>query len=360
MLVRKANSSDFALLWWCSVTLKQFRKFEDTADALEAATALNAGKMSDSLKKFLKSAVKGEKLAVFDHKLASSISKKLEIECIADSTVAEFMRCIRSQLSNLLSGSLPQAQLNQMTLGLSHSLSRYKLKFSPEKVDTMIVQAVCTSKSLPSTQSCLVSEEDAFKITFADTLSLIVLTKSVIHPIFSMFFGPPSLVACGFDSSLSNAASHRPLPLSTSSSHQHQLPLPHEHIKIALLDDLDKDLNIYTMRAREWYGYHFPELIKVVPDNLTFCRAVRAIGHRHDLQLEALTDLLEEDIAQRVVLACNTSMGTAVSDEDMLRIKALVDQVIDLTEARERLWDYIKNRMRAYVHFTFKACNHSF
>jgi hypothetical protein len=27
-----------------------------------------------------------------------------------------------------------------MSLGLSHSLSRYKLKFSPEKVDTMIVQ----------------------------------------------------------------------------------------------------------------------------------------------------------------------------------------------------------------------------
>jgi hypothetical protein len=29
-----------------------------------------------------------------------------------------------------------------MALGLSHSLSRYKLKFSPDKVDTMIVQAI--------------------------------------------------------------------------------------------------------------------------------------------------------------------------------------------------------------------------
>ena len=126
------------------MTLKSFRKFEDTADALDAATALKEGKMSDSLKKFLKSAVKDEKLAVYDHKLASSINKKLDIEAYSDSTVAEFMRCIRAQLSNLLSGNLPQAQLNQMTLGLSHSLSRYKLKFSPEKVDTMIVQAVCT------------------------------------------------------------------------------------------------------------------------------------------------------------------------------------------------------------------------
>ena len=125
-----------------SVSLKQFRKFEDTADALEAATALTEGKMSESLKKFLKGAVKDEKLAVFDHKLASSIHSKLKIECVADSNVAEFMRCLRSQLNGLLSGSLPQKELNQMTLGLSHSLSRYKLKFSPDKVDTMVVQAI--------------------------------------------------------------------------------------------------------------------------------------------------------------------------------------------------------------------------
>ena len=29
-----------------------------------------------------------------------------------------------------------------MALGLSHSMSRHKLKFSPDKVDTMVVQAI--------------------------------------------------------------------------------------------------------------------------------------------------------------------------------------------------------------------------
>ena len=29
-----------------------------------------------------------------------------------------------------------------MELGLAHSLSRYKLKFSPDKIDTMIVQVM--------------------------------------------------------------------------------------------------------------------------------------------------------------------------------------------------------------------------
>jgi nucleolar protein 56 len=34
---------------------------------------------------------------------------------------------------------------------------------------------------------------------------------------------------------------------------------------IALLDQLDKDVNLFSMRIREWYGYHFPELVRLVP-----------------------------------------------------------------------------------------------
>ena len=35
---------------------------------------------------------------------------------------------------------LPDKEMAAMELGLAHSLSRYKLKFSPDKIDTMIVQ----------------------------------------------------------------------------------------------------------------------------------------------------------------------------------------------------------------------------
>jgi nucleolar protein 56 len=33
---------------------------------------------------------------------------------------------------------------------------------------------------------------------------------------------------------------------------------------IALLDQLDKDVNTFAMRMREWYSYHFPELVRTV------------------------------------------------------------------------------------------------
>ena len=141
------------------VKLKKFQKFEDTTEALASATALVEGKMSKSLKKLLKKVVAEdahEKLAVADAKLGNVIKEKMELSCEANSKISELMRCIRSQASGLISGrggdsqgweisnifssGLPDKEMTAMELGLAHSLSRYKLKFSPDKIDTMIVQ----------------------------------------------------------------------------------------------------------------------------------------------------------------------------------------------------------------------------
>lgn len=49
---------------------------------------------------------------------------------------------------------------------------------------------------------------------------------------------------------------------------------------IGLLDDLDKELNTYAMRVREWYGWHFPELTKIILDNIQYAKAVKLMGDR--------------------------------------------------------------------------------
>lgn len=49
-------------------------------------------------------------------------------------------------------------------------------------------------------------------------------------------------------------------------------------IESALLDDLDKELNNYVMRCREWYGWHFPELGKIVTDHTVYAKTVKALG----------------------------------------------------------------------------------
>lgn len=55
-----------------------------------------------------------------------------KIERVHSNAVMEFMIGVRNQLTELIKGQAIQ-DLAPMSLGLSHSLSRYKLKFSADK-----------------------------------------------------------------------------------------------------------------------------------------------------------------------------------------------------------------------------------
>jgi nucleolar protein 58 len=47
---------------------------------------------------------------------------------------------------------------------------------------------------------------------------------------------------------------------------------------IGFLDDLAKELNTYAMRIREWYGWHFPKLAKIVQDNVQYAKSETSLG----------------------------------------------------------------------------------
>ena len=149
-------------------------------------------------------------------------------------------------MSSLIPELVP-TDLHQMSLGLSHSLSRHKLKFSPDKIDTMIVQA------------------------------------------------------------------------------------------IALLDDLDKELNTYSMRVKEWFGWHFPEMAKIVTDNLTYAKVIKTMGFVSKMIMSLISgfrtgaadtdfsEILPEDVASALQSAAEVSMGTEISQSDLDNINLLVD-----------------------------------
>ena len=249
-----------------AVALQSFKHFRDTTEALEACSALVESKLGSSLKHFLKKEIvkkdlaEAETLVVCDAKVAGSIKKKLGINCTAGDTTNNMMRCIRAHLEGLLQGPNGvegHSDIATSALGLAHSFSRYKLKFSPEKVDTMIVQAV------------------------------------------------------------------------------------------SLLDDLDKEINTYCMRVREWYGWHFPELSKIVADNTTYCKLAQRMGVRAGIPDADLSDLVPEELETEIKELSQVSMGTEISAEDMANIAELCQQVIDISAYREQLWDYLRSRMAA-------------
>jgi len=116
---------------------------------------------------------------------------------------------------------------------------------------------------------------------------------------------------------------------------------------VGLLDDLDKELNNYAMRLREWYGWHFPECGKIIQDNLTYAKLVKIIGMKTNTGASDLSEVLPEDLEKAVKEAAEVSMGSEITDDDESNIKELCDQIISLTDYRQSLTEYLKARMMA-------------
>merc|ERR1712233_105061 len=118
---------------------------------------------------------------------------------------------------------------------------------------------------------------------------------------------------------------------------------------IALLDQLDKDVNTFCMRIREWYSYHFPELIKIVPENALYAKVVKLVKNRKEItqdHFEKLEEILMDSArAQAVIDASKSSMGMDISPVDLLNIDMFASRVIGLTDYRKELSAYLQNKM---------------
>ncbi|KAI0973032.1 Nop domain-containing protein [Xylaria arbuscula] len=242
------------------LSLKKMVKFEDSAQALSEYSTLTEGKVTPLLQQLLDDIKEERKasLAVADPKLGAAINvlPELQITPVSDSSTNDLFRAIKTYLPELFP-ELESDYLGNMALALSHSISRHKLKFSPDKVDVMIVQA------------------------------------------------------------------------------------------IKLLDDLDKELNNYAMRVKEWYGWHFPEMDRILNDNLAYARIIIHMGMRENAANTDFSEILPEDLETRVKAAAEVSMGTEIGEIDLENIKLLAEQVISFTEYRQQLSQYLTSRMKA-------------
>ncbi|CDS41333.1 Nucleolar protein 5 [Echinococcus multilocularis] len=243
-----------------TIQLEKFVGFEDTKEALLAAADTIEGKISKKLKRLLKKLyvkeIRDDVLAVADKKLSQEIASKMNVSTLADSSVQNLMRAVRAHMESLIP-AIDESDLMRMRLGLAHSLDRYKLKCNPDKIDTMIVQA------------------------------------------------------------------------------------------IGLLDELDKESNNYVMRCKEMYGWHFPELAKIVTNNMTYVQLVKRIGIRENAARMDLTDLIPDELIAQVRDAAIVSLGTELTNDDVEMIHSLCDQVMEVAESRNTLHEYLVKRMVA-------------
>ncbi|XP_034945456.1 nucleolar protein 56 [Chelonus insularis] len=118
---------------------------------------------------------------------------------------------------------------------------------------------------------------------------------------------------------------------------------------IALLDQLDKDINTFSMRIREWYSYHFPELMKIVPENYMYAKVTKFIKNRKTLneeKLEGLEEIVMDSAkAQAIIDASKSSMGMDISPVDLINIEMFASRVIALADYRKQLAEYLRSKM---------------
>ena len=248
------------------IELVSFAPFKGAAQALENANDISEGIVSDYLKSVLElNLPKGTEkkhvvLGVSDKNLGPSIKEIFPyVDCVSNETVQDFLRGIRCFGDKLLK-NLQQGDLERAQLGLGHAFSRAKVKFSVQKNDNHIIQA------------------------------------------------------------------------------------------IALLDQLDKDINTFSMRVKEWYGWHFPELAKIVPDNYAHAKLALYIKDKANLTDEQLHDIAamvndDSGIAQRVIDNAKISMGQDLSEEDMANVATFAERVVNITEYRQQLYKYLTDKM---------------
>ncbi|MGD8566301.1 MAG: C/D box methylation guide ribonucleoprotein complex aNOP56 subunit [Candidatus Bathyarchaeota archaeon] len=115
---------------------------------------------------------------------------------------------------------------------------------------------------------------------------------------------------------------------------------------IQSLDDLDKTINLFMNRLREWYGIHFPELDRLLDKHETYARLVYKLGKRQNFQPEILEkENISEGKVKMIAQASKKSMGAELEEEDFTQLKKLCKSVLDMFQLRQTLEDYINITM---------------
>ncbi|KAL8742407.1 MAG: hypothetical protein Q9190_005103 [Brigantiaea leucoxantha] len=251
------------------VQCQSFAPFHGAAQALENANEISEGIASEFLISLLevnlpKSSKKHKvTLGVSDKNLAGSIKAAFTgLECETGDTsevVQDMLRGIRQHAPKLLK-QLQDGDVERAQLGLGHAYSRAQVKFSVQKNDNHIIQAIAT------------------------------------------------------------------------------------------LDHLDKAINNFSMRVREWYSWHFPELVRIVSENQQYARLALFIQDKkrlYNMDLHDLAAQVNDDaqVAQSIIDVAKVSMGQDISEDDMENVTTFASKVVKLAEYRKSLYSYLIAKM---------------
>jgi len=115
---------------------------------------------------------------------------------------------------------------------------------------------------------------------------------------------------------------------------------------IQTIDDMDKTVNLFMGRIREWFGLHFPELDRLVEKHETYARLVANLGRRENFTVENLEkEGLPEAKAEQIAGIAEKSMGADLEEDDLVQIQALCKNTLQIYDVRQSLEGYLDSIM---------------
>ncbi|MCS7128937.1 MAG: C/D box methylation guide ribonucleoprotein complex aNOP56 subunit [Sulfolobales archaeon] len=116
---------------------------------------------------------------------------------------------------------------------------------------------------------------------------------------------------------------------------------------IRAIDDIDKTINLYIARLREWYSLHFPELDEVVKEHADYANIVAKLGYRSNIGFEPLVKIgFSKSKAEKIAEVAEKSIGADLSDFDVEKVQTLANIIMELYKLRSELTDYISAVMK--------------
>ncbi len=116
---------------------------------------------------------------------------------------------------------------------------------------------------------------------------------------------------------------------------------------VHILEDLDKQINMFYTRCREWFGLNFPELADLVDDLEQYLKIVAEFGSRKNMSDERLKEMVSPKKAKEIMEKAAASVGADLSPEDEERVKEVAREGLRLINLRKEQEWYLEELMSA-------------
>lgn len=111
--------------------------------------------------------------------------------------------------------------------------------------------------------------------------------------------------------------------------------------------ELDKSINVLTMRVREWYSLHHPSLSRLIEDQEKFVQIVRECTGKAQMNKEILGSLgLSEALVDSIMDSVAQDIGAVFTDSDLAIIQRFTISIGKFYNLRADLEAYVTELMQ--------------